>query len=278
LGLFSLTGRAGLLASPPIQVDKACWPAIIRDAALAVYALKEPVISTGSFLQTLAHMHRDYIYLYNPAQSRFKDDAVDLGDACISARALVLAAGAGNSELLHRAGIQNGMMQLRPLKMVLLRGALPPFFGHCVVGGKTQLTITAPAAGIWQVGGEIAERLAYEDNLEVARQQALREMRRWIPGLDLSGIEIALYHAERAEARTRDLRRPSGVHARYVGPKLIAAWPTKLCLTPVLAEEVFALASAELKAPAGYKEEALPWPKPALAAYPWAEAEWFSAA
>ena len=84
--------------------------------------------------------------------------------------------------------------------------------------------------------------------------------------------------AERAEARTSDLRRPSGVHARYVSPKLVAAWPTKLCLTPVLADEVFALVSAQLKTPAVSKhEEPLPWPKPALARYPWEEIEWFSA-
>jgi FAD dependent oxidoreductase len=278
-GLMSVIAHAGLLANPPIKVDKPCWPAIIRDAALAVYVLNEDVISTGSFLQTLATIHHSYIYLYDTARSRFKGGAFELEDVRIDARATVLTAGAGNATLLQGAGIRDEIMQCRPLKMVLLRGALLPFFGHCVVGGKTRLTITTPAAGIWQVGGEISERLAHEDDMKMARGSALREIRRWIPGLDLSATEIALYGAERAEARTSDLRRPSGVHARYVGPKLVAAWPTKLCLTPVLADEVFALVSAQLKTPAVYThEEPPPWPKPALARYPWEDIEWFSAA
>jgi glycine/D-amino acid oxidase-like deaminating enzyme len=277
-GLMPLLAHAGLLASAPVKLDKPCWPAIIRDAALAVYALEEDVISTGSLLRALAARHHDYIYLYEPARSGFKDGVFDLGDAVIDARAMVLTAGAGNAELLRNAGIRDEIMQRRPLTMVLLRGVLPPFFGHCVGAGKTQLTITTPAAGIWQVGGEIAERLAHEDNPRAARREALREIARWVPGLDLAATEIALYRAERAEARTADLRRPSGVHARYVGPKLVAAWPTKLCLTPVLADEVFALVSAELKAPAGGDQEALPRPAPALARYPWEAAAWFSAA
>jgi glycine/D-amino acid oxidase-like deaminating enzyme len=278
-GFKSIVAGGGMLATKPVKVDKSCWPAIIHDAALAVYALNEQVISTGSFLRALAAIHRKHIYLYDAAQGRFRAGAYDVGNLTIEARATVLTAGVGNAELLHGAGVDGEIMQRRPLNMVLLRGTLPPLFGHCVVGGKTQLTITAPAAGIWQVGGEIAERLAREDNWQVARRQALREICRWIPGLDLSGIEIALYYAERAEARTSHLRRPSGVHARYVGPRLIAAWPTKLCLTPVLADEVFALVSAELESPANYDQEALaPWPKPSVARYPWEEVEWFSAA
>jgi hypothetical protein len=189
----------------------------------------------------------------------------------------VLTAGVGNADLMRQAGLQSDIMQRRPLNMVLLRGPLPPLFGHCVVGGKTQLTITAPAPDVWQVGGEIAERLAREDNCEVARRQARREIQRWIPGLDLSRLDIALYSAVRAEARTADLRRPSGVHASYVAPGIVAAWPTKLCLVPALADEVFALVSAELKAPAGYDQDHLPsWPKPVLAPYPWEIAQWFS--
>lgn len=276
-GLMSVVARAGLLASQPIKIDKNFWPAFVRDSAVSVYALREQVVSTGSFLETLAAIHRQHVFLYDAANSSFKDRRFESGDITIDPRATVLTAGAGNAELLRGAGVRGEIMQRRPLSMVLLRGALPPFFGHCVVGGKTQLTITTPASGIWQIGGEIAERLTHEDNSQVARRLALRETQRWIPGLDLSGVEIALYHADRAEARTADLRRPSGVHARYVAPGLLAAWPTKLCLTPVLADEVFALVSAQLKSPAGYDvEPLLSWPKPRLAPYPWQEAQWFS--
>jgi hypothetical protein len=278
-GLMSVVAQAGLLASQPIKVDKACWPPVIRDSACAVYTLNEQVVSTGSFLKTLAALHERHIYLYDAASSSFKDGRFESAGITLDPRAMVLTAGVGNATLLRHAGIGGEIMQRRPLKMVLLRGSLSPFFGHCVVGGKTQITITAPADGIWQIGGEVAERLAHEDDLALARRQALREIQRWIPDLDLSGIEIALYYAERAEARTTDLRRPSGVHARYVGPRLLAAWPTKLCLAPVLADEVFALVTDELKSPAGYEQETVPmWRKPSVARFPWEEAKWFSAA
>jgi glycine/D-amino acid oxidase-like deaminating enzyme len=277
-GFVSVVHHAGLLATRPVKLDESRWPAVLRRDAAVVYTLNEQVISTGSFLAGLSALHEDHIYLYDPGHSCLRAGACQIDDLRITARATVLAAGAGNAEMLRRAGIDTPLMQRRPLTMVLLRGRLPTFFAHCVMGGKAQLTITTPANGIWQVGGEIAERLAHEDNLEIARRRALREITRQMPSLDLSGVEIALYRAERAEAQTTDLRRPSGVHARYVGPGLVVAWPTKLCLAPVLADEVFALVEAELKSPGGYNEEPLPWRKPNVARYPWEEAQWFSAA
>ncbi|MGH7833186.1 MAG: FAD-dependent oxidoreductase, partial [Candidatus Binatia bacterium] len=175
-------------------------------------------------------------------------------------------------------GIDGDLMQRRPLCMVLLKGKLPPLFGHCIAGGKTSLTVTAAAEGIWQVGGEIAERLAYEENDERARSEATKELRRGLPAVDLSGIEIAVYRAVRAEAATANQRRPSGVHINQVTPWITVAWPTKLALVPVLAEEVFVSVSKELKKPAGDNVEApTGWPRPPLARYPWEEAEWFPA-
>ena len=64
---------------------------------------------------------------------------------------------------------------------------------------------------------------------------------------------------------------------RYVAPRLLVAWPTKLCLVPVLAEEVFAAARTDLKQPAGYDEPVLPQKAiPGVARYPWEETKWFS--
>jgi len=177
--------------------------------------------------------------------------------------------------LLRRAGIEAALMQSRPLGMILLRGELPPLFGHCIVGGKTGLTITTPAPGLWQIGGEIAERLAREENDATARALASDEIRHWLPLLDLSRFEIAIYRAVRAEARTNAQRRPSGVHASRIAPGLAVAWPTKLSMTPVLADEVFDILREDLKAPGGY-HEVPPWPKPNLARYPWEDAQWFA--
>jgi hypothetical protein len=280
-GFISLLGKTGLLATPPRRVSKQAWPEGLRGSALAVYSLAEPVVSTGSVLQALAGHHKNYIRLYDSATLSFADDAMKISSVTLKARVVVLAAGAGNHSLLEKVGVQASLlMQRRPLTMILLRGDLPPLFGHCVIGGTTRLTVTTPAPGIWQVGGEIAERLAEEKNFNHARRIGMREIRRWLPGLDLANVEIALYRAVRAEARTANQRRPSGVHAGYVAPRMIVAWPTKLCLAPVLADEVFELARRDLEEPDRQKEHGSDldsWPTPPLARYPWEEAEWFRA-
>jgi glycine/D-amino acid oxidase-like deaminating enzyme len=272
----SVVVKAGLLSTPPERLPQSAWPEALHGSALAVYALAEPVIATGPLLEALASHQRKYIRQCDTLAVRFSTEEVRVSDTVLKPRSVVLAAGEGNAELLRHAGVDGDPMQRRPLGMVLLKGALPPLFGHCVVGGKTQLTITTPAEGIWQIGGEIAERLADENDMELARRKAISEIRRWLPELELARLEIAIYRAVRAEARTADQRRPSGVHAGRVAPRTIVAWPTKLALAPVLADEVFNLVTTELKQPGGYDEEALPaWPMPPVARYPWEEAQWF---
>jgi hypothetical protein len=216
--------------------------------------------------------------LYDGSAVCFSRDEVRIADTVLKPRSIVLTAGEGNADLLRKAGIDGDSMQRRPLAMVLLKGTLPPLFGHCIVGGKTQLTVTTPVEGLWQVGGEIAERLAHEPQDDAVRRTALTEIRRRLPALDLTRAEIAVYRAVRAEARTAAERRPSGVHVGRVAPRIIVAWPTKLSLAPVLAEEVFAMVSKDLEQPGGYSEDGLPsWPTPPVARYPWEEAEWFPA-
>jgi glycine/D-amino acid oxidase-like deaminating enzyme len=274
-GGMSLAVKAGFLATRPEKVSRDDWPEALRDSALAVYSLAEPVIATGSFLKELAAHHRDTIFLYDAASVRFSASGVRVGDVFLQPHAMVLAAGMGNGDLLRRAGIEEDLMQCRPLGMVLLRGDLPRLFGHCIVGGKTGLTITTPVPGLWQIGGELAERLAGEENAAVARRSALEEIRRWLPRLDLRRGEIAIYRAVRAEASTAAHRRPSGVHVSRVAPGKVVAWPTKLAMVPILAEEVFEILRLDLKAPGGY-DKSPPWSKPEIARYPWEEAEWFA--
>ena len=276
-GFIPMLAKTGLLATPPKRIADSAWPEALWGSALSVYSLAEPVVATGSLLQTLGNHHHKYLHLYDRSAVVFSGEKVECLNTLFEPRLVVFAAGNGNAELLQRAGIDGALMQCRPLSMVLLKGDLPSLFGHCVVGGKTELTITTPTPGIWQVGGEIAERLTEAKNPETARRSAMSEIRRWLPALDFSAVRIALYRAVRAEARTAELKRPSGVHVRYVAPRLLVAWPTKLCLAPVLAEEVFAAARTDLKQPAGYGEPVLPQKAvPGVARYPWEETKWFS--
>ncbi len=277
-GFMSVVAKAGLLSTRPEPIPQSDWPEALRGSALAVYALAEPVISTGSLLQSLASRQQKYIRSYDGSAVCFSREEVRIADTVLKPRTIVLTAGAGNADLLRKAGVDGDSMQRRPLAMVLLKGTLPPLFGHCIVGGKTQLTVTTPVEGLWQVGGEIAERLAHEPQDDAVRRTALSEIRRRLPALDLARAEIAVYRAVRAEARTAAERRPSGVHVGRAAPRIIVAWPTKLSLAPVLAEEVFAMVSKDLERPGGYSEDGLPpWPTPPVARYPWEEAEWFPA-
>lgn len=276
-GLMPLIAKAGLLSTPPQQLPHSMWPAALRGSALAVYTLAEPVVATGSLIETLARPYRKWIFAYNVSDLQFPGEQVQIGDRFFKPRSILFVAGTGNADLMCRAGIRGELMQRRPLKMVLLRGlTLPELFGHCLMRGKTQLTVTTPTRGIWQVGGEIAEQLAHQENLEDGRRRAMSEIRRCFPGLDLAGVEIALYPATRAEAKTAAQKRPSGVHVSRVAPRIVVGWPTKLSMAPILAEEAFALVHAELKEPDGYQEPSAPWPTPPVARYPWEEAEWFT--
>jgi glycine/D-amino acid oxidase-like deaminating enzyme len=143
-GGMSLAAKTGFLATRPEKLSKADWPEALRDSALAVYSLAEPVIATGSFLNALATQHRGSIFLYDATSVQFSAAGVRVDDVFFQPHAIVLAAGVGNGELLRRVGMEEDLMQRRPLGMVLLRGELPRLFGHCIVGGKTGLTITSP--------------------------------------------------------------------------------------------------------------------------------------
>ena len=275
-GFMGVIAKAGLLATRPEKVSKAAWPSALRNSAISVYALAEPVISTGSFLAALAEKLKNFIFRYDSQTLQFSERGVKIAGTSLLPRCLVLTAGTGNANLLAKAGGKPEIMQRRPLGMVLLRGELPDLFGHCVLGGKTGLTITTPTQGIWQVGGEIAERMGEAPDNAASRRIALREIRRWLPDLELKSLEIALYHAVRAEGRTDALRRPSGVHASQVARGVVIGWPTKLSMVPVLADEILQLVQGELKEPSG-DNETPPWPSPDIARYPWEDAQWFAA-
>jgi hypothetical protein len=262
--------------------------------------MAEPVFDTASVLAALATPVREHLLAVEVGEdSRAVDFAVDAegriesvtlrprggGDAVVLRPGIVvLTAGAGNAELLQRAGREPALMQRRPLRMFLLRGRLRDLHGHCVSGGRTRITVTsAPLSDgdrVWQVGGEIAERESDrpEDRTQLAR--ARDEIARRLPGLDLSGLSMSSYRAVRAEGRHPEQRRPSGVQLQIVTPNLMAAWPTKWALAPLLAEEIADEVEARV-APArtgGSPVARDRWPRPQVARPPWEEVAWSTVA
>jgi hypothetical protein len=198
----------------------------------------------------------------------------------LRARCVVFTAGVGNVDLLGQMSLDPGMMQRRPLRMMLLRGPLPPLHGHCIAGGRTRITVTSfeepDGSRVWQVGGEVAERFADRPDGPEFRRAALAELRACLPGLDLARVQMSSYAAVRAEARNDALRRPSGVQVKRVAPGLVVAWPTKWAMAPLLAEEIRHEVAAMLAGPStpGAWSGARDWPRPRVAAFPWEDVEW----
>jgi glycerol-3-phosphate dehydrogenase len=288
-GLVPLMRHAGVLACPPIPVPKDQWPGALRTSALRAYQMAEPVFDTRSVLRALAHPVSDRLLRVDRVEPIEGEDAaaharvlLHAGDGrtcTLHARTVVLAAGAGNADLLGAAGFDAAMMQRRPLRMLLVRGSLPALHGHCIAGGRTRITVTSTDLGdgtrVWQVGGEVAERHAdWPDGPEFHRV-ALAELRSCLPALDLARVQVSSYAAVRAEARTSAVRRPSGVQVQRLGPAWIVAWPTKWAMAPLLAEEVRREIASHFGASAQPPTLRFSdWPRPAVAAFPWEDVSW----
>src|SRR5918992_651080 len=93
-GVIGFAARTGLLTSHPEKLAKADWPEVLRDSAVAVYTLAEPVISTGSLLTALAAHYRGFIFLYDAGSIEFSTAGVHVGNIFLRPQAIVLAAGA----------------------------------------------------------------------------------------------------------------------------------------------------------------------------------------
>jgi glycine/D-amino acid oxidase-like deaminating enzyme len=279
-GLRPLLKQSGMLAARPRDLERDAWPEALGDAR-AVLRMAEPVLRTRTVLEDLAGHWPGAVHCDSGDMLlRVDQDFVEIqfeSRSDVRAHSVVLCAGAGNADLLRGAGFQTPEMQIRPLRMFLLRGDLPELNAHCVSGGKTRLSITSAefdGQRVWQVGGELAERSANEDDPARLREILRTELRDCLPSLELSGLSFSSYSARRAEAADPGGKRPSGVHLASPDPRLMVAWPTKLALAPVLAEEIVAR-TADLLGPAEGQEllECTHEP-PVLAPYPWEVCEW----
>ena len=268
----------------PVRED---YPPFFQNPAFKgqLYRMAEPVLDVVSLLRALAEPHKQAIVLarINAARQLPEYQGVQLTlsehtgeNLIIEARRLVLAAGAGNESLLRGLGYFSPPMQLRPLRMVMLRGGLRhDVFGHCTqlkLSATPRLTITShrDSAGerVWYLGGELAET-GVEHGPERQIETARGELRDIFPWLDLSAAQFACLYIDRAEARQPEGRRPESFFTDARGA-LITAWPTKLALSPLLADEVLTVLARQGITPGA--AVALPdWLKPGYAPLPWQE-------
>ena len=242
-----------------------------------IYRLDEPVFDTLSVLRALAGPVMSSIVAVKKQSLRLQSSALKFEASNGSAyelgfRKLILMAGQGNEGLLMSAGLSQPEMQLRPLKMVMMRGGLTEkVFAHCMGAGvNPRITITSHADKdnniVWYLGGQLAEEgIKRTDSEQIKKAQ--REVAELIPWQNLDAVQWATLDINRAEVQYADGHRPDTFFAGEQDD-IIAAWPTKLALAPLLSQRVLELVSAIEKT----RPELPDWPAPPLAEYPWCEA------
>lgn len=281
--LGMIGARFGLHVTPEVLTPEQ-RPTVLANVSGTVARLNEQVISPRDFVADLAQQYHDRILridaergLEFQLRSPGEVESIRLTNPRngteleLRPRQVVFAAGAGNSMLRAKVGLDAAVMQRRPLHMVLLRGPLPQFNGHCIDGARTRVTITsdADAAGrtVWQIGGQIAEEGVDRSEAELI-ERARDELAAVLPGLDLTHVEGATYRVDRAEGATPNSKRPENVQVLWAG-NVTTGWPTKLALAPILAEEI----ATRLRAPASKAAfDSTPladWPRPQVARPPW---------
>ena len=265
-------------------------PALRKANRIAFCRSSRPnVPSPASFIENVAGCHWERILKIDcrdgaefACSAPGRVDRIELCDVSSNSRLslqprhLVFTAGAGNSELRRRAGLQVESMQRRPLHMAMVRGNLPELNGHCVDGAKTRVTITserlADGKVVWQLGGQIAEDGVVMDSRTLIAHAAA-ELAAVLPGVDLHNTEWATYRVERAEGATAGGKRPDDVQITREG-NVLTCWPTKLALAPELARAIATHVDPSDESVLFPGEAIRAWPRPAVAASPWETAMW----
>lgn len=249
LGSKSLVGKVETVAPEE-------YPTFFKAATKSgkLYKLPDFVVDTKSLLEVLVSRQRDYIFAITDGEYSFGRDStgkidsiiIDKQEQCVQIKAgkFIFSAGEGNGELIDKAQLHTARAQTRPLKMTYLKKKdLPPVFVHCIGDSFSltpKLTITShvDASGltVWYLGGELAESgTQRDDNEQINAAKALIES--LFPWVDFSAAQWQCFTINRAEARVSNNYRPED--ACFIEEdNILVAWPTKLTLTPSLADKI----------------------------------------
>ena len=227
------------------------YPAPLRSADYRgrVYRLADLVVDVPSLVYTLASRQREAVFGIDWERARLLRQgaraALLLGEITVVPQQLLLTAGAGNANLIAALGCEQPAMQRRPLQQVLVRHHYDaPFDSHCM-GARPSPRLTVSShrdrngRPVWYLGGDLATDAAEEDPAQLIAR-ARRELAVLLPWLELGASEWATLRLDRAEPRQATSLRPERA---FVGKldgveNARAAWPTKLTLSPDLADEV----------------------------------------
>lgn len=266
-------------------VPKESWPPIMAYSAIQtkLYKLTELVLDVPSLLQELAtpYLNRciklanSHSYMLEiDSENNISSVSLKVGNGNLQLRAqkYIFTAGSANAAITSTLGVHPNM-QLRPLHMVLVKSKnLLPVYGHCV--GLTtipRITITTHTAHdhtpVWYLGGKIAE----DGTHKTAEQQIAttkQELAILFPSLDLNDAEYATCFVDRAEAKQADGTKPTSATV-FNSNNYITAWPTKLALAPILAQQILKQLQTEQIVPMYANTDLENLPQPEIATPIW---------
>ncbi len=214
-----------------------------------VYRLIDLVMDVPSLVKTLSAQQQEAIFRIDWQRAALENRG---GQACIALpqctivpRRLILTAGTGNEQLIAALGGSEPAMQRRPLQQVLVKHEYEePFYAHCMGGNPNpRLTIsshrTAGGEPVWYLGGDLATEGADSPPQQLI-DQARREVQELLPWIDLGRTQWQTLRLDRGEPRQSALLRPDSAFVGRVDAvdNGLAAWPTKLSLSPHLADEI----------------------------------------
>lgn len=253
----SLTSRiSGFFASKVMrsrssELDKKSLPKIFQHENFKgqFYRLDEPVFNTLSVVRAIAEPRKKSILpiLQETLTQNDNQLSVQASDGkrySFHYKKIIFMAGQGNESLLSRFGHQEPEMQLRPLKMVVMRGGknnklADMIYAHCLGASvNPRITITSHRDShgdiVWYMGGQLAEEgvTKSDDELIAVAKKELDEL---IPWLDIKDSQWRALEINRAEIKKQGTTRPDSFSIES-HKDIITAWPTKMALAPALAD------------------------------------------
>ena len=267
------------------ESDKSSLPSIFqhKDFKGQFYRLDEPVFNVLSVIRALAEPRKKSILMIDQETLKPEDESVTVlskqGESYLfHYKKIIFMAGEGNKNLLSRFGYNKPKTQLRPLKMVVMRGgpghALNDMvYAHCLGASvNPRITITSHRDDqgniVWYMGGQLAEDGVNKSDAEVI-QATKSELNELIPWLELKHAEWGVLEINRAEIKKPGTTRPDSFSIEN-HKNVITAWPTKMALAPTLADAVFEIVDKENIKP--NPDQFLPdWQPPVYADFPWDE-------
>jgi glycerol-3-phosphate dehydrogenase len=258
----SLTSRiSGFFASKVMrsrstELDKKSLPSIFqhKDFKGQFYRLDEPVFNTLSVIRAIAEPLKQSILMIDQETVNTEDETLTVqskaGENYIfHFKKIIFMAGKGNQNLLSCFDCNKPEMQLRPLKMVVVRGGLNDMiYVHCLGASvNPRITITSHRDNqgniVWYMGGQLAEEGVNKAETQLI-EAAKNELNELIPWLDLKNSEWGVLEIDRAEIKKAGTTRPDSFSIEK-NKNVIAAWPTKMALSPALADALLEIVDEE---------------------------------